>query len=294
MLIGLPGSGKSTLAKKFAENGYTLHSSDSIREELFSDVSNQGNNELVFKTLHERVRSDLLTGVNVVYDATNLSMKRRRGFIRQWLNNIECKRTAIVVATPYNECINRDKIREISVGGSVLDRMYKSFNFPLLQEGFDDIKIFYSSKSYGDFDYVKQGEFLDGVAQYNKNHTLTIGDHCLKVGQLLRKGGNSSEMILAGYLHDFGKLKTMSFMNSKGEYSNEAHYYSHENVSAYDAMFYAIPDDVNTMKVCQLINYHMKPHLLKTEKSIKKFKEFVGSEFWDELLILNKADKEAR
>jgi predicted kinase len=294
MLIGLPGSGKSTAADEWISNCYVWHSSDCIREELFGDTNSQIDNQLVFKTLHERVREDLLAGKDVVYDATNLSMKRRRGFIRQWLNGIECKKTAVVMATPYNECVQRDHDRERTVGAGVLDRMYKSFNFPLLQEGFDDIEIRYSSDSYEEFDYVTHGEFLDTVKQHNENHKLTIGDHCLKVAQNLREVKASKELRLAGLLHDFGKLKTMSFVNSKGQYSNKAHYYSHENVSAYDAMFYIQKEDVDVQKVCQFINYHMRPHALKTEKSINKFKNFVGDEFWGDIMILHNADVNSR
>lgn len=294
MMIGLPGSGKSTLAKKYADGGYIIHSSDAIREELFDNASFQGENELVFKTLHERIREDILCGENVVYDATNLSMKRRRGFIRQWLSKIECEKTAVVVATPYNECVQRDHNRERTVGVGVLDRMYKSFNFPLSQEGFDTIEIRYSNDRYEEFDYVRQGEFLDTVNQHNENHKLTIGDHCLKVAQNLRRFKVSRELLMAGYLHDFGKLKTMSFVNSKGEYSNKAHYYSHENVSAYDAMFYMQKEGVDVQKVCQFINYHMRPHALKTEKSINKFKNFVGDEFWEEIMTLHTADVNSR
>lgn len=291
MLVGLPASGKSSYAKIMSEGGFKIHSSDSIREELFGDVNFQGDNALVFKTLHKRIKDDLICGINVVYDATNLSYKKRKGFLEE-LRSIDCTKTAVIVATPYNDCIDRDSKRERRVGSTVLERMYKSFTMPSKMEGFSKIEIVYSKESYPEFDWSKDFSFLRNIGQNNTNHTKTIGMHCYAVSQLLTR--ESDELYMAGMLHDYGKLKTMSFKDSKGRFSTQCHYYSHEAVSSYDAMFYTKNEYVNTIKVCQLINFHMKPHLLKTEKSINKFKRFCGEEFWDELLILNKADKEAR
>lgn len=291
MLIGLPASGKSTYANKLKEDGYTVHSSDSIREELFDNINFQGENELVFKMLHDRIKEDLIDGENVVYDATNMGMKRRRSFL-ETLNKVECTKVAVVMATPFNECIDRNKSRDRTLDAHVLDRMYKSFQFPMLQEGFDEIEIEYTTDEIDHQEMFNQLEFLANVLQHNSNHTLTIGEHCLRVCGLL--SCESKELRIAGLLHDIGKLKTMSFRNSKGEYTNQAHYYNHENISTYDAMEYLRIREEDTAKVCQIITYHMKPHVLKTEKSINKFKRFCGEEFWNELMIFNKADKEAR
>ena len=295
MLIGLPASGKSTIAEEYTSNGYICHSSDTIREELFDNVNHQADNQLIFETLHKRVREDLLAGEDVVYDATNLSMKRRRGFIRQWLNGLECAKTVVIVATPFNECVQRDHNRERTVGVKVLDRMYKSFNFPLLQEGFDFIEIKYAHINHFEFDICHEVASLQRINQCNSNHTKTIGDHCIHVGnQFINFDDYSRGLYYAGLLHDFGKKHTLSFVNSKGYYSDQAHYYSHENVSAYDAMFYMQPFKADTLEVCQLVNYHMKPHLLNTEKSIKRFVDFVGEDFWHKLKLLNDADLASR
>lgn len=298
MMIGLPASGKTTFANKLEEDGYIVHSSDKIRKELFDNMDNQDNNTLVFGTLHKRIITDLYEGNNVIFDATNMSMKRRRAFLES-LNKIDCIRHAVVMATPFNECIERDKARERTVGAHIIDRMYRQFQFPMYQEGFDDIKINYSrnlwEESYYEFNLSEQVLFLKTVSQHNDNHSQTIGEHCMSVCKNL--ACESDEMQYAGVLHDFGKLYTMSFKNSKGQYTNKAHFYNHESVSAYDAMFYManrLANTNKTNKVCQLITYHMKPHLLKTEKSINKFKRFCGEKFWEELMIFNKADKEAR
>jgi predicted kinase len=71
--VGLPGSGKSTWMENHKEElDMIIHSSDAIREE-FGNINDQSKNDLVFQTLHNRVKEDLLNGKNVCYDATNLS-----------------------------------------------------------------------------------------------------------------------------------------------------------------------------------------------------------------------------
>lgn len=42
MLVGLPGSGKSTYAEELKREGYIIHSSDAIREELTGDIESCG------------------------------------------------------------------------------------------------------------------------------------------------------------------------------------------------------------------------------------------------------------
>jgi predicted kinase len=90
MLAGIPGSGKSTYAEKM-KNEYeniVVCSSDAIREELTGNVNNQDLNEEVFKVLHRRVKDNLKAGNNVIYDACNISSRRRRHFVQTELKGI--------------------------------------------------------------------------------------------------------------------------------------------------------------------------------------------------------------
>ena len=70
MLVGLPASGKSTVANEYMGKGYLIFSSDAIRKELFGDENDQTDNNLVFNTLHNRIRTAMKDGFSVVYDAT--------------------------------------------------------------------------------------------------------------------------------------------------------------------------------------------------------------------------------
>ena len=102
MLCGLPGSGKSTYAKELADlTGAVICSSDAIRAELFGDINSQTNNDAVFSELHKRVKENLRKNVNVIYDATNISSKRRRAFLRE-LKNIPCIKECIIMAVPFD------------------------------------------------------------------------------------------------------------------------------------------------------------------------------------------------
>ena len=292
-LVGLPVSGKSSVAEIYKEKGYNIHSSDELRKELYSDENNQSNNTKLFETLNKRAKLDLENGVSIVYDATNLSYKRRKSFL-ETLNKVECIKHAIVLATPFNECINRDIKRERSVGMYVIDKMYKSFSIPSKMEGFNIIDIKYSNLDNEEYNIVTKIEYLKKMNQFNTNHTLSIGDHCYKVYKSLLK--EDDKLSRAGLMHDIGKQYTMSFKNSKGEYTNQAHYYNHESVSTYESMFY-LKDSFSiedTVYICNLIQYHMRPHMLTTEKSINKFKKFLGDDFYKDLMLLHEADKNAR
>jgi len=305
-LCGLPASGKSTIAENYKKNGYVVLSSDNMRERLFGGVSNQDCNAELFVKLYRIAREMLAIGKDVVIDATNISSKRRIHGLESILKNtkkdkIQLDRGCIhvsaeIVACPYNECIDRNKARDRKVPNSVIEGMYKSWQTPMEQEGFDEVRLTYTSNTV--LNSLKTIEFLKKFPQFNSNHTLTIGNHCQSVASKLRSVKNKN-LQQAGLLHDIGKLFCMSFKDSHGRLSNEAHFYSHESVSAYDSLFhnrewYQNISDGDRLEVSQLITWHMLLHRLDNEKSIEKYKKFFGEEFWSDLMLLHEADKKGR
>ena len=66
MLVGLPASGKSTYAGKYAQIGWRVISSDSIREELFGDASIQKEPSKVFAQLLERLEISMNNNENII------------------------------------------------------------------------------------------------------------------------------------------------------------------------------------------------------------------------------------
>ena len=80
----------------------------------------------------------------------------------------------------------------------------------------------------------------------------------------------------------------------KGEKTKEAHYYGHQNVGAYYAalIFSAfIKNKKDRIKMIRLINYHMIPYFCKTDKAINRWRERLGEELWNEVLLLHESDK---
>ena len=69
-------------------------------------------------------------------DATNINYKRRRDWLNRF-NKYNVEKIAILVATPYEECIERNSIRKRKVPEEVITRMYQNFYAPQYYEGFN-------------------------------------------------------------------------------------------------------------------------------------------------------------
>lgn len=301
MLVGLPASGKSTYAQELAK-GYnsTLFSSDALRAELWGDESIQGDNTKLFTELHRRIKDCLREGHSTIYDATNINYKQRMAFLAE-LKNIPCFKRCIVMATPYEECLKRNAQRERKVPVHVIERMYRQFDIPWYHEGWDDIEVEYGEYEnyFGwPWDWV---ESVDDYDQHNSHHDLTLGKHCRQTVRNVdkicaeRKGIIcSTELRYAAMLHDEGKCFTQIFKNSKGEITEQAHYYNHEHCSAYDSLFYEMP--CYTLYVATLIRWHMQPYFWEkdnNEKLHNKYKTLWGENLYNDIMLLHKADKEA-
>lgn len=263
MMCGLPGCGKTSVAKKISEKyGYVVYSSDEIRKKLYGDTNDQNHNTEVFEELHKCIIQDLKAGKNVIYDATNISSKRRRHFLSM-LNKIDCCKVCYFIPTPYKQCLKNNRKRGRVVPENVIKSMYKRFNVPNRNEGFDWVEVDYSGipiKSCSEKSVIKLFKHLCRVKQDNPHHSMTIGEHCLKTYDLLcSKYDTANTVAVAGLFHDIGKEFCKSFINSKGEKTNVAHYYGHENVSAYMVFQYLDPEiRPDIVGIAFLINNHMK------------------------------------
>ena len=281
MLVGLPASGKTTCGKRLAEvEDALIVSSDEIRKELLGDQNDQTKNEEIFKEVESRIINGLKEK-NVIYDATNINYKRRMAFLQK-IKDVE--KIALLIATPYDECIERNNKRERKVPEDVIKRMYYNFYIPQYYEGFDEIGIYFNTdRIYWTYDLLKK---LDKVSQDNPHHTLTIGKHCRKTAILL-----NDDMSIVGLLHDIGKAETKTFMNTKGIKTEIAHYYHHENVSAYMSLFYTDRrNEEKQLEIANLIQWHMLLHKELSEKTIEKYKKLLGEKTWLKLKLLYNAD----
>lgn len=301
MLCGLVGSGKSYKAKELAEQyDANIHSSDSIREELSGDINNQDINDLVFKTLHQRIREDLQNGKNCIYDATNISYKRRMSFLES-LNKIPCEKICVLMATPYEQCLKNNASRDRVVPEGVIERMYRTFDVPWYYEGWDEIRMEYSPEGNDAFGWIS--DWINSVKDYNQDnshHTLTLGEHCWQTFKYLdeHKIDSTSPDVLkyAATLHDCGKPFCKTFTNTKGEITEQAHYYSHEHTSSYDSLFYRTPYRNLRLRMAVLIRWHMQPYYWEkdnNEKLQNKYRKLWGEDLYNDIALLHKADREA-
>lgn len=295
VMIGLVGSGKSEQAKKLATEYHAeIFASDDLRTEMFGDVNHQADNDILFKELHKRVRECLASGKNAILDSTNISYKRRMSFL-QSLSKIPCEKIAVLMATPYEVCIKRNKLRERKVPEEVIKRMYMNWNSPYWFEGWNDIQIVYSDGTEGSCGGV--GDWVESVMNYeqhNSHHALTLGDHCLKTFEYLDKQALPRwEIKTAALIHDCGKPQSATYINSKGEQTEECHYYNHQFCGSYDSLFF---NDIDRhLYVAQLIQWHMRPYLAweQSEKAMKKDRKLLGEKLFHDVLLLHEADKYA-
>ena len=119
IMCGLSGSGKSTIAAQIAnENPNTIIvSSDAIREELTGNENDQSKNEDVFKIFHKRIREYLIKEINVIADATNLTMKSRRAILMNTLG-LKVNKICCVIVKGFEQCKidNSNRLRVVPEG----------------------------------------------------------------------------------------------------------------------------------------------------------------------------------
>lgn len=292
MLCGLPGSGKSYEADIIAEeHEAVIHSSDDLRAKLLGDVNNQKKNADIFSILHKNIKEDLQAGKNIIYDATNINSKRRKHFNQNILKDITCQKIAIIMATPYQQCLANNSNRERQVPEKVIKRMYMNWQTPYYYEGFDIIQIVLWQD-----DYISPQKWLESVMSYdqkNHHHSLTLGQHSAKAYETIRS--NCDELYYAAMLHDCGKPFTQVFLDSKGNTSEDAHYFQHANVGAYDSFFYMSNiKRVDSLLTSWLIEKHMEMYQCDKDKSLaNKRKALWGDEFYGLVEQLHQADREA-
>lgn len=272
MLIGLPGAGKSEIAKQLAQlYNADIVSSDDIRNEFYGEESIQGDNAKIFDEMRRRTLTSLKNGKNVVYDATNISRKKRSHLIRSI--TIDCHKTAYVVWAKYETCLLRDRLRNRNVGESVIKEMLTRFQPPYYDEGWDEIKFHINDAPYTNEDYE---QWID-CPHDNPHHNNTVKEHTLRVmtetaklqKARMQTRGSSIILLITASLHDIGKKFVKAFKNCRGKPSEIAHFYDHQNVGSYFAIGYEETLGLHTKQralIYWLINVHMDP-FLKTKYS---------------------------
>lgn len=264
LVMGLSGSGKSYWISNIVEEGNTIIlSSDALRKEFYGDERIQDNPAFIFEQMRIRTLRALKEGKNVAYDATNLSSKRRKALLGQLPKDV-CKICHCII-TPLEKCIENDSKRERHVSESVIMRQLEQFQMPWYDEGWNDIIIV---KPFGDTKLNINLNIKHDCPKWHKDDT--VADHIRRVVEAVKARLDLDRwelniLLKVAEFHDIGKPYVKTFYNAKGELCDNAHYYNHENVSAYlylsiiDTPYSCITKNIydTTLFIAYLINNHM-------------------------------------
>jgi len=324
MLVGLAGSGKSTFARELMEgrDDIVYLSSDLLRLELYGDENNQENNGELFNEMAIRTRKYLNEGKHVIYDATNINRKKRRGLLQQLPRDVQ--KVAVYIATDYKLTIEQNAKRERVVPQYAIERMYKNMQIPIYNEGWDKIVLAYDyitesndlPKQFTDmvnlgvelgregYDimrflsaYFDEFSAIFELAQDSKYHSFSVSRHTYYVYKYVLdhyEGEDKLLMLWTALLHDIGKWTCKSFLNRKGEETRYANFIGHEHVGsqlAVNILHRMGFDDEFVHKVATLIQFHM--YLLDENANREKLLNYVGQDIFDKLEFLRDADTKA-
>lgn len=300
LLCGLSASGKSHYAeiiKKTHDNNNKIAvvSTDVIRENICGSVEDQSKNGEVFQIFHKLIAEYLRNGIDVVAEATNITMKSRRAILNV-TKGIDCKKICVVIVKPIDECRKDNVNRKHPVPEYVIEKQARKFQIPFLEEGWD--KIEFIDRIADKQGYVAEientwiPEEYNDFDQKNPYHLESLGKHMVDAYDFVTNHGLHKDkdcaMIMATKYHDMGKLCTQTF-----DEDGVAHYYGHENIGAYMMLVYEVANQSSLFTNCGVgdiafyINYHMlpfqwKPNNTKLEtKWAKRFGSKKYHNLWD-------------
>ena len=303
MMVGLPASGKSYQAQIYADRyNAQIFSSDAYRGVIGVDETDQSVTGQVFAQMIPDMINTLLLNKSIIFDATNTNSKKRRHFLNQ-IKKIKCEKICVLVLRTFDNCIKANKERERTVPDWVISKYYKSFETPYLEEGFDSIEVVYTDNDSTCLGYPHQFiQKYENYNQHNSHHTQTLGHHCLSVQNyildhyIVTKKVHGLELYFAAQIHDCGKPFCQTYTNMKGEPTEEAHYYGHEAVGAYDSLFYNFYDPaIDKLLISFLISNHMRPmNWVAGTKAEQRCRANWGEKKFNLIKILHEADISAK
>lgn len=298
--VGLPASGKDYYFKENFSNRHIVHlSSDNIREKCYGDINDQTHNKEVFKIMEIELVKALKNDLDVYYNATNLSSKRRKELIKTIIGtkgkDFQINRTVIILfVSRYETCLERNRKRKRVVPEEAMKRMIKNFEPPHRSEGWNNIVIIGEKECPNNYCYDILEE-AQHISHDNPHHTLTIGEHMSKAISLYLNDGHEIDNIYyALACHDLGKSFCKVFTNYKGDKITEvAHYYCHENVGAYFWLsgMYELVETEDYLYIADLIFCHME--FYAGPNRLEKIRMKYGDKFFKDLKTLHYYDKKA-
>ena len=152
VLIGLPASGKSTWRENFlskSDEEFVIVSSDDEIERLCAEEGityTEGFDKFVGKAtgiIKQKFREAVNKGSNVIWDQTNLTVKKRRGILQKVPEGYRCEAVAfeLTVAELESRLAKREAETGKHIPHHVMKNMAKSYIPPTKEEGFDKVTV---------------------------------------------------------------------------------------------------------------------------------------------------------
>ena len=292
MIIGLPGSGKTRFAYTLQEKtDSNLVSLGEVRRTYNALYGRDGYRSCdMVNVVYEYVKDSLTQGKDVIYDATNLTAKNRKHVLRHVLRGIECRKVAYIMATPYRQCV-----KDCFFGETLAREGYIKWQTPGIWEGWDEIWLHYDKPEWigcngTPFDFAVRYREYD---QESEHHGLTLGNHLWKTVEKINlsevKPWKYDIIAEAALLHDCGK-PISRHVRSDGKVT----YYNHHNIGSYESLFFVFEEDIDIIYVSALIGHHMDPYFWGEDFDKNHYINFFGEAFYDDVMLIHKADKMAR
>ena len=234
-------------------------------------------------------------GIDVVAEATNITMKSRRSILNV-IKGIDCEKVCVVIVKPIGECKKDNIDREHPVLKHVIDKQARKFQIPFLEEGWDEIKFVDHIHNKDKYNYRLENtwipEIYNDFDQKNPYHMESLGKHMTDAYDFSKKIHNDYSVLVATKYHDMGKLYTQTF-----DENGVAHYYGHENIGAYMMLIYEVANkhslfvNHNIGDIAFYINYHMLPFQWKPiSECDNKWIKIMGHKKYENLWSLHIAD----
>lgn len=298
IMVGLPGSGKDTVAKSVQHQlnidkiPCIILSSDDIRVELFG-YEDQTNNSLVFEEMSKRCKEALKNGTNVIYNATNLNRKKRKGLINEMKKFANI--SSILCLAPIGTLFERNLMRpERHIPEDKLLQMIRTIDVPLQYEGYETIYFINTDNLSNSEDMAEWFKTIgENYDQQNEHHNETLLGHLKTTMDKVKELAPDDETLqIAARLHDIGKPYVKEWNEKKQKYT----YYDHHRVSAYLYLLWQTylfdirysPSEIEkfNLDITSLIYHHMDKFIANLDKT----KELLGEELYSKLEILMEAD----
>lgn len=126
VMCGPPGASKTTISKTIERKYNAVRYS-------FDEMRCLRHKELI-PHIVESLQNDKNVVVDALYDRAIFRQE-----ILQATDQLECKRILVYVNTELSECIRRNFNRETQLPASIVESIYRAFEPPVIDEGWDKI-----------------------------------------------------------------------------------------------------------------------------------------------------------